>query len=258
MSNFQVLKDNVFNSLTVTTNLKVPRYNGLPVDEPGKSGNIILNIQDNIFIFNIQDNIFYGHDGFTWVPFGGTGTELIVARSFFGPSLASVPTSPATSSVADIIPLAINAWQFDNFTTPVFGTSPDIFPDFINPYISFPSLTGTDVVLTDGVFEIDFRVGTTYNPTTSPTVIYPSIYVHDITNNVFVAKAYDQIIIPVSNPPFSSRSTLHARTIVVVPTTSTYRFYYGRFDPNTVNPTSIFQNVNPADTYVSVKRLCDV
>jgi len=247
MSNFQVSRDNALNNLTVTTNLKVPRYNGLPVDVPGKAGNVIL---------NVQDNIFYGHDGITWVPFGGSGLGVIVAKAYF--QLTS-SISPAPTSTGDITPTPGNAWQFANGNIgPPFGQTPDIFPDFTNPYIIFPSLSGTDIELRDGVFEIEFNVGPQYNPTTSPTVIYPSIYIYDVTFGTFVGKAYETVVIPLSNPPFSSRSTLSARAVVAVPNTQTFRLYFGSFDPNTVNPTSVLLFANYTDCFVTVKRLCDV
>jgi hypothetical protein len=225
--------------------LKVPRYNGLPVDEPGKSGNIIL---------NIQDNIFYGHDGFTWVPFGGTGTELVVARTFLNPAI-TINATP--SSTADIF-LPATPVQFANFTTPVFGTSPDIFPDFINPYISFPSLTGTDIELSNGVFEIDFCLTTIYNPT-GGTVIYPALYIYDVTNATFVGKGYKNIdfLLGGQPPQTQIRDILRVQCVVEVSTPRIYQFYYGVFDPS-ITPTLILNSSNPSDTFITVKRLCDI
>lgn len=246
MSSYQTYKDNVFNSVQVSTNLKVPRYNGLPVDEYGKTGDVVL---------NLQDNIFYGHDGITWVPLGGSGVENIIGKAYFGGNL--VDSNPPTST-GDIVPLQANAWTFVNANLGAFGTSPDIFPDFTNPYIVFPSLSGTDLELRDGVYEINFHVGTRYNPTTAPTVIYPSIYIYDTTNGIFVGRAYETVVFPQSIPPFDSRSTLHARAVVAIPGTRTYRFYYGSFDPNTVNPTLVLNLASPTDTYISVTRICDV
>jgi hypothetical protein len=65
MNQFQIIKDNNFNTLNVIDTLKIPCFNNLPSKEPGMRGNIIFNKSTKQFCFNT---------GTEWICIGNTNS----------------------------------------------------------------------------------------------------------------------------------------------------------------------------------------
>ena len=61
-----IFRDFIFNTLEVTKNFKLPKFNFLNLtdSDPGLKGNLA---------FNRADNTFYGHDGIEWTSLSGGG-----------------------------------------------------------------------------------------------------------------------------------------------------------------------------------------